>query len=263
MVSAAILDAIRRLEDEEVLGAIATVVSGPDVGAKAVVEAGEGIVAGWLPEDVAADVAEDADELAANEQNRTLEYGERKVFIDIVAPPPVLLVFGAGHIAQPLTRMARELDFRTIVADARESWATERRFPHVDELIVGWPDSVLDHVALDGRTYVALLSHDERFETPVFRAVKGSPIRYIGAMGSRRTHRARLERLAAEAWTEGELEAIHGPIGIDIGAETPAETAVSILAEMISVRYGHGTGTSLRGREGRIHTQRGDEPGTD
>ena len=106
------------------------------------------------------------------------------------------------------------------------------------------------------------MSHDPRFEDPVFPAVHGAPIRYLGAMGSRRTHRARLERLASAGWTDEELKAIHGPIGLDIGAETPEEMAVSILGEIIQIRYGHGTGVSLHGTEGRIHAQRGDEEGT-
>lgn len=257
-----VVAALHRLRRDETLGSVATVVSGPGVGAKAVLETGVGIVAGSLPDDIVADVSADADELARSEQSRTLDYGERRVFIETVAPSPVLLVFGAGHVAQPLTRMARELGFRTVVADARPAWATAERFPDVDELVVGWPDKVLDHVALDHRTYVALLSHDARFEDPVFPVIRRSPVRYVGAMGSRRTHRERRERLADEGWSEEELARINGPIGLDIGAETPAETAVSILAEMIQVRYGHGTGMSLRGREGRIHVQRGDEPGT-
>ena len=257
-----VVAALHRLRRDEILGAMATVVAGPDLGAKAVIEIGSGIVAGSLPPDVVDDVLADAGELARNEQSRTLEYGDRRLFIETVAPSPVLLVFGAGHVAQPLTRMARELGFRTIVSDARATWATKDRFPDVDELVVGWPDRVLDHVPLDNRTYVALLSHDARFEDPVFPAIRNAPVRYVGAMGSRRTHRERRERLAEAGWSEDELAMIHGPIGLDIGAETPAETAVSILAEIIRVRYGHGTGTSLRGREGRIHVQRGDEPDT-
>jgi len=261
VVTSDVIGAIHRLRDDEILGSVVTVVAGPDTGAKAVVEAGS-IVAGSIAEDIADDVLADAAELARHEQSRTLEYGDRRVFIETLAPSPVLLIFGAGHVAQPLTRMARELGFRTVVADARASWATRERFPDVDELIVGWPDKVLDHIALDDRTYLALLSHDARFEDPVFPAIRTAPVRYVGAMGSRRTHRDRRERLAAAGWSEDELARIHGPIGLDIAAETPAETAVSILAEIIRVRYGHGTGTSLRGREGRIHVQRGDEPGT-
>lgn len=256
MVAGDVIEAIRRLGDDELLGSVATVVAGPDTGAKAVVEIGRGIVAGSLPDDLVDDVLADAAELAANEQSRTLEYGERKVYIETQAPRPVLLVFGAGHVAQPLTRIGAELGFATVVADARGAFATEERFPNVDELIVGWPDRVLDHLPLDHRTYVVILSHDPRFEGPVFPAVRTAPVRYIGAMGSRRTHAARVERLRGEGWSDAEIARIHAPIGLDLGAETPAETAVSILAEIIQVRYGHGTGMSLRGTEGTIHPQR-------
>jgi xanthine dehydrogenase accessory factor len=227
-----------------------------------VIDAEHGVIAGELPEVAAADVLADAAQLMAHEQSRTLVYGDREIFVETVAPPPVLLLFGAGHVSQPLAVMGGQLGFRVIVADARPIWATEERFPDVDELIVAWPDKVLDRIELDRRTYVALLNHDPRFEDPVFPSVKDAPVRYIGAMGSRRTHRARLERLRAAGWTEDEVGRIHGPIGLDIGAETPEEMAVSILAEIIQVRYGHGTGVSLRGSEGRIHAQRGEEGGT-
>ncbi len=257
-----ILDAVRRLEDEEQLGALVTVIAGPDTGTKAVIDAEAGVVAGGLPDDIADDVLADARELMEHERSQALDYDRRRVFIETIAPPPVLLAFGAGHIAQPLSRMAREIGFRVVVGDARAAWATPERFPDVDHLVVGWPDAVLEAFPLDRRTYVALLSHDARFEEPVLAAVRDAPVRYIGAMGSRRTHRARLERLRGQGWTEEQLERIHGPIGIDIGAETPAETAIAILAEMIQVRYGHGTGRSLRGVEGRIHRQRGEEPAT-
>jgi xanthine dehydrogenase accessory factor len=257
-----VLEAVRSLIAGERLGAVVTVVQGPDVGAKAVVDADGNVVAGGLPDDVQGDVLADAAALMHNEQNRTLTYGDREVFIETVAPQPQLLVFGAGHIAQPLSRMARELGFRVVVADARASWATAERFPDVDRLIVGWPDAVFEEVPLDRRTYVVLLSHDARFEDPVFPAVRTAPVRYLGALGSRRTARQRVERLTAQGWAAEEIERIHAPIGIDIGAEQPAETAVSILAEIIRVRYGHGTGTSLRGRVGRVHLQRGEEEGT-
>ena len=256
------LAAIADLVAAERLGATATVVDGPDLGAKTVIDAEHGVVAGSLPDDVVESVVADAAELMEREQSRTLGYGERQIFIETLAPPPVLLIFGAGHVSQPLAHMARIVGFRVIVADARKTWATPERFPDVDELIVEWPAAVFARHAPDRRTYVAITSHDARFEDPVFPALHGAPIRYLGAMGSRRTHRARLERLAAAGWSTDELAMIHGPIGLDLGAETPEEMAVSILGEIIRVRYGHGTGLSLHGTDGRIHAQRGEEDGT-
>lgn len=258
----AIVAALQDLIKRERLGASVTVVDGPDLGAKAVVDADDGVVAGEIPADVADDVIADALQLMEHEQNRTLTYGDREIYIETIAPQPRLLVFGAGHVAQPLSRIAQELGFHVIVTDARATWAAEERFPDVDQLIQGWPDEVFEQVELDHRTYVVLLSHDARFEDPVFPAVRDKPIRYIGAMGSRRTSRDRAERLAAEGWSEEEIGRIHAPIGIDIGAEQPAEVALSILAEIVQARYGVGTGMSLRGQEGRIHAQRGDEEGT-
>ena len=257
-----VVAALRELTKQERLGAVITVVAGPDIGTKAVVDAEDGVIAGEIPENIVDDVMADARQLMENEQNRTLEYGEREVYIETVAPQPLLLIFGAGHVAQPLSRMAQELGFRVIVSDARKTWATEERFPNVDQIIPEWPDKAFEHVEPDRRTYVVLLSHDARFEDPVFPAVRDKPIRYIGAMGSRRTSRERAERLSAAGWSQEEIDFIHAPIGIDIGAEQPSEVALSILAEITMVRYGHGTGLSLRGQEGRIHAQRGEEEGT-
>jgi xanthine dehydrogenase accessory factor len=261
MVSREVLESIRRLIDGERLGAVATVVAGPDVGAKAVLDTEAGWIAGSLPAEVAGDVAADAGELMGFEQNRTLQYGEREVFIETVAPPPHLLIFGAVHIAQPLTTFAVHLGFRVTVCDARPAFITPERFPDADEVVVGWPGEVLDRLTIDRRTFVVLLVHDARYEDPVFRVLHHQPVRYIGAMGSRRTHRLRRERLAGQGWTDEELDRIHGPVGLDIGAETPEEMAIAILAEMIQVRYGSGTGLSLKGTEGRIHAQRTDDPG--
>ncbi len=257
-----LLSAVDAMVESERLGATATVIDGPDVGTKALIDAENGILAGELPEDIVAAVLSDAGELMEREQSRTLGYGDRRVFIETIAPPPVLLIFGAGHVSQPLAHMAQVVGFRVIVADARKTWATPERFPDVDELIVDWPDVVFERYQPDRRTYVAITSHDPRFEDPVFPALHGAPIRYLGAMGSRRTHRARLERLAAAGWTPEQLATIHGPIGLDLGAETPEEMAISILGEIIQVRYGHGTGLSLHGTDGRIHAQRGEEEGT-
>lgn len=252
----------RRLVDEERLGASVTCVAGPALGTRAVIEDGVGYVAGSVPEEIREDVLADATALMANEQSRTLEYGGHRVFIEAIAPPPVLVLFGAGHVSQPMSVFAQALGFRVVVVDAREAWTTRDRFPDVDELIVGWPDAFFADHRVDGRTYVALMSHDARFEDPVFPEVRNAPIKYLGAIGSRRTHRRRVERLRDAGWSDEEIRRIHSPIGLDVGAETPEEIAIAILAEVIQVRYGHGTGLSLRGTTGRIHGQRGDEPAT-
>jgi xanthine dehydrogenase accessory factor len=255
------LEAIRALEAEERLGAVATIVSGDGLGAKAVLDAELGWVAGSLPPNIADDVAADAAQLMAFEQSRTLAYGAREVFIETVPPRPHLLIFGAVHAAQPLVTIAKQLGFVVTVCGARPAFASAERFPDADAVVVGWPQDVLDQLTIDARTYVVLLSHDARFEDPVYPVLHERPVRYIGAMGSRRTHAKRVERLQASGWTEAETGRICGPVGLDIGAETPAEVAVSILAEMIQVRYGSGSGLSLRGREGRIHLQRTDDAG--
>jgi xanthine dehydrogenase accessory factor len=245
--------AISRLKSEERLGAMVTVIDGPDLGSVVVVDRSDGQVSGdesaWLDDDILSD----ANALMDREESKSLIYGDRRVFIDTIAPSPVMLIFGAGHIAQPLSLFARELGFRVVVADARATWATTERFPDVDDLIVAWPEAVFDRITPDRRTYVVLLSHDSRFEIPVFNAVYGKPIRYLGAMGSRRTHAMRVDRLGVEGWTAEEIDSIYGPIGLDLKGKSPAETAVAILAEIVQVRYGAGSAVSLRGSDAAIH----------
>lgn len=252
-----IVDGYRRLVEDDVLGAVVSVVGGPERG-EAVLDAAGGVIAGSLPSAIAVDVVADAVELMRQEQSRVLGYGDHAVFVDTVAPSPRLVVFGAVHIAQPLTTMAGLAGFKVTVTDPRPVFATEERFPDADRVLPGWPAAVLSQLAFDRRTYAVILNHDARHEDPVLAALLRSEARYIGAMGSRRTHALRLERLAAEGFGPGDLERIHGPIGLDIGADGPAEVAVSILAEMIQVRYGAGSGVSLRGTSGPIHAARSD-----
>ena len=248
-----VVDALASLRTDERLGAMITVIDGPDVGSVVVVDRSVGPMAGeeaaWLDEDVLSD----AHALMDREESKSLIYGDRRIFIDTIAPSPVMLIFGAGHIAQPLSLFARELGFRVVVADARATWATSERFPDVDDLIVAWPEAVFDRITPDRRTYVVLLSHDSRFEIPVFDAVHGKPIRYLGAMGSRRTHAMRVDRLRSEGWTGEEIDSIYGPIGLDLKGKSPAETAIAILAEIVQVRYGAGSTDSLRGSDAAIH----------
>jgi xanthine dehydrogenase accessory factor len=248
-----VIEAVERLVSHERLGAVATVVEGPELGAKAVIDFEDGFVAGALPAGIADEVLADSRALMEHEHNRTLQYREHAVFIETVAPPPHLVVFGAVHIAQPLSTMARQLGFQVTVSDARPAFTTPERFPDADRVLVGWPDDIRDDITLDGRTYVVLLSHDARFEDPVLPWVLESPVKYIGAMGSRKTSAKRIAKLLGLGYSEDQVARIHGPVGLDIGAETPAETAVAILAEIIRVRYGAGTGESLRGTATPIH----------
>ena len=246
----ALVGAADELIRTERLGAVVTVVSGESLGSGVVVDAAAAPLAGDL--DITA-IAPDLRAMMTDERVGVLTLGSRQVFVETIAPAPVMLIFGAGHAAQPLARMAGDVGFRVVVSDARQAWATVERFPDVDDLVVDWPPATFERHPLDHRTYVVLLSHDARFEEPVLDAVRDTPVRYIGAMGSRRTHAARLDRLSAAGWSPEQLSRIHGPIGLDIGATTPEEMAVSIIGEVISARHGHGTRTSLTKGPGPIH----------
>ncbi len=230
--------------------------SGPGTGDAAFLDSGGVVSAGLLPAEIAADVGADAIRLAETEQCATLAYGEREVFLEPVLPPPHLVIWGADEVAIALSSMAVQAGFRVTVCDPRPAFTTPQRFPAADEVMVGWPGDVAGRVPLDERTYVVSLTHDARVEGPLLPMVLASSARYVGAMGSRRTHAKRVERLAADGFGDTDLARIHGPVGLDIGAERPAEIAVSILAEMIAARYRSGTGEPLRGRPGRIHRQR-------
>ena len=166
--------------------------------------------------------------------------------------PHRLLVFGALDIAESLCRAANELGWHTVVADPRAKFATRDRIASADELFVEWPEEVLGRVEPDARTAVVVLTHEERFDVPALVGSLGSDAFYVGAIGSRRTQESRRARLVGEGLTEEEIERISGPTGLDLGAETPAETAVSILAEILAVRAGR-SGGRLRERTGRIH----------
>jgi xanthine dehydrogenase accessory factor len=252
-------EAIQGILDAEQFGSVATVVDGPSVGLKAVIDGSGTVVAGSLPEEIADDVLSDAVTLMGHEQHRALEYGEHSVFIETLAPPPDLLVFGAVHIGQALASFGTQMGFRVTVVDSRAPFVTEERFPSAYRLLVGWPRDLMDQLTFDRRTWVVVLSHDPRHETPPLEAALKSDTRYIGAMGSRRTHGLRVERLRELGFGDEDIERIHSPVGLDIGAETPQEVAVSILAEMTMVRYGAGSGVSLKGTDGRVHKQRQDD----
>ncbi|MDE0709882.1 MAG: XdhC/CoxI family protein, partial [bacterium] len=215
------LEAVGSLVDEERLGAVITVVDGPATGAKAVLDRADGLVTGTIPGEILDAVIADATSLMDREQNRTLGYGEHEVYIETVAPQPRLLIIGAVHIAQELCRMAHSLGFRVVVTDSRPFFTTPERFPEAHQVIVGWPDEVEDRLDIDRRTYVVMLSHDARFEDPMLPLVLPSEVKYIGVMGSRRTHRKRVGRLRKAGFPEDQIARLRGPGGLDIGAEQP------------------------------------------
>lgn len=248
MTGGSVLDAIARLIQDERFGAKATIVAGPGVGDAAAVDGERGVVTGGaLPAEVVSDVLADAQTLIEREMTATVTYGSRRIFIEPVLPRPRLVIFGAVHIAQALADHATLLGHHVTVSDARPAFTTPERFPTADELLVGWPDQVADRLLLDRRTSVVVLSHDARFEDPLWPIVLGTPVRYVGAMGSRRTAARRRERLIAAGHDAETVDRIHGPIGLDIGSDTPGEVAVAILAEMISALRRPREAVELRG----------------
>ncbi|MFF0222034.1 XdhC family protein [Streptomyces sp. NPDC004629] len=190
----------------------------------------------------------------------TLEIGERgsccgaplTVLVESSVPPPRLIVFGAVDFASALVRIGKFLDYHVTVCDARPVFATRARFPEADEIVVEWPHRYLERTAVDGRTVLCVLTHDARFDVPLLRSALRLPVAYVGAMGSRRTHLDRNERLREAGVTELELARLRSPIGLDLGARTPEETALSIASEIVANRRG-GTGASLTGVRTPIH----------
>lgn len=173
-----------------------------------------------------------------------------RLYVEVHAPPLTLLVFGATHVAMPLVEMATVLGMRTVVVDGRERFATPERFPSVDELIVGMPSEVAERMPLGPRSVVVLLSHDYKYDLPVLRAVLASDAAYVGCLGSARRGRAMLDFLAAEGIAPGQLARVRIPVGLDIGAKSAAEIALSVLAEGLAMLRGRGGG-AMRDRPGR------------
>jgi xanthine dehydrogenase accessory factor len=248
--------------------ALATVIEHPDaswLGRRLIVRPEEEVT-GSLGSQRADDaIRDDALGLLAQGHNATLTYGpdgERRgegmrVFVWAFAPRPRLLVFGAIDFAAAVARVGGFLGYQVTVCDARPVFATATRFPEADEVVVDWPHRYLeaerDGGRIDGRTVITVLTHDPKFDVPLLEVALRLPdVAYVGAMGSRRTHDDRLARLREAGLTEAELERLSSPIGLDLGARTPEETAISIAAEVIAGRWG-GTGEPLAAREGRIH----------
>jgi xanthine dehydrogenase accessory factor len=243
-VTARLFEAIAREERAVLL----TVIGGNALGARLlVVENGERIGDG-VPESIAAR----ANELIRGHRSQIVEAEGLRVFAEIYGPPPRLFVYGAVDTAQALCAAARLLGWRTIVADARAAFATRERIPDADEVIVAWPDEALAAIAPDHATAVVVLTHDDKFDVPALRAALATEAFYVGALGSRRNQERRRERLLEAGLSQASLDRISGPCGLDIGADSQPETALSILAEIVAVRAGR-DGGKLASSKQRIH----------
>jgi len=170
----------------------------------------------------------------AEDRSATIETGTGEVFIEVFNPPLRCFIVGAVHIAQPLARMAAELGYRVTVIDPRTAFATDSRFPEI-ELSTEWPDEALQRLKPDKRSAVITLTHDPKLDDPALSEALKSQAFYIGALGSRKTHAARLRRLAEQGFKEADFVRIHGPVGLNIGAISPAEIAVAVLGQVTSV----------------------------
>ncbi|MCW2945991.1 MAG: XshC-Cox1 family protein [Actinoallomurus sp.] len=240
--------------------AVATVIEGPgEIGARRVVWGDRS--AGHLGVDrLDAAVDDDARGMLAQGATGVRRYGrhgerrldELAVFVHSFAPPPRMLVFGAIDFAAAVARVGKFLGYHVTVCDARPVFATAKRFPEADEVVVKWPHKFLAEADVDERTVICVLTHDPKFDVPLLEVALRTSAAYVGAMGSRRTHDDRLERLREAGMTEEEIARLRSPIGLDLGARTPEETAVSIAAELIQLRWG-GSGNPLTDTEGRIH----------
>ncbi|MBA3734803.1 MAG: XdhC family protein [Actinobacteria bacterium] len=197
-----------------------------------------------------------ADDLIRSGHSRVVELHGRRVFADVFGPPPRLLVYGAVDTADALCATARGLGWHTTVADARGRFATSERLPNAHEVIVAWPEETLAQVQPDHATAVIVLTHDDKFDIPMLVGTLTTDAFYIGALGSRRNQERRRERLLEAGVDESALDRISGPAGLDIGAHTPAETALSMLAEIVAVRAGR-DGGRLKESSGRIHAEVG------
>ena len=221
------LERVREATEADARLSVTTVLSGPQAGAKTYGDGGA---------------------------HTTATRVDPETLVEHYAPPPVLMIFGAVDTAQALCRMANLVGFHTVVSDARARFATPERLPDAAELVVGWPAAAYEAHPLDEATYVVALTHDPRFEEPSLGPAVRSSAPYIGALGSRRAQEARRRRMRDAGYSDAEIDRIRAPVGLDIGAVSPAETAVSILAEILAVRNDR-SGGPLSDSAGRIHPE--------
>jgi xanthine dehydrogenase accessory factor len=243
-----LLGSLREGQTARISRVMTTVISGPErmLGAIGIFDA-EGLLAGTVPDEIKADVdgwvAAALKRDAPTREQVEIEGQPAEIFIDPLPPSPTIIMIGGVHISIGLAEMASLLGYRTIVIDPRKRFASMERFPGIDQLIQRWPSEALEEVGIDKGTAVAVLTHDPKIDDPALIMALRSPAFYIGALGSRTTHAKRMERLRQAGLTNEMLARLRAPIGLDIGARTPKEIGLSILAEITAARHGK-SGTS-------------------
>ena len=244
-----IYEELHRVVDEGGRAVVFTVLSGDDIGSKLFV-LGDGTTVGEGPPEL----AELAPAALRRGRSHVIEHDGVSIFADVFVPATRLLIYGAVDTAEALCRAVKLLGWTSIVADARARFATRERLPSADEILVAWPEEAFAQVQPDAGTAVVILTHDDKFDLPALKAALESEAFYIGALGSRRNQERRRERLLEAGVPEEAFERIAGPSGLDIGAASSAETALSMLAEMLATRAGR-SGGPLRDSKTRIHAE--------
>lgn len=234
-------DMTKTLAETEGLGAVATVINGPDelVGRKLMVVRGQEAVLGSVRADLDGRIAEVAHSTIARGHDALVSWQEMgiELFIDAQLPSPVLVMVGGVHIAVALADLAKRMGYRTVVVDPRHAFGSDARFPHVDRLIRQWPGDAFAQINLHENMAVAILTHDPKIDDPALQAVLRSPVFYIGALGSSRTHQQRVRRLLGAGFGEAEIARVHAPIGLEIEADTPEEIALAVMAQVVKTRH--------------------------
>lgn len=224
------------------VGVMATVIAGPDRGSHALFDRGTGRWRGDLSLTEGAVLTADVEATVAGEKARIVDIGASRVYLEPVVTAPRLLIYGAGHTAQALCASATAIGFRVIVADHRSDLAESDQYPDAVGVLVGWPADIVPLVSPDDRTYAVCLAHNEEVEDVLLPLLADAGTCYIGVLGSRRNHSARKRRLVEAGMSEEQTERLRGPVGLGIGALTPEEIAVSIVAELVTVRRNHSVG---------------------
>jgi xanthine dehydrogenase accessory factor len=223
---------------EEQPAASVTVIRGPnEIMGRGMLLRDDGTVTGVISEalnPIALSIAEEA--LAGGESRRTMLTEDVEVFVEVILPPPTLIAVGGVHITVALMSLAKTLGYRTVVIDPRSAFGNETRFPHVDQLIQLWPQEAFKQIPITRSTAIAMLTHDPKLDDPALKIALPSPAFYVGALGSKTTQAKRRQRLLKDGLTEAELNRLHGPIGLEIGAGTPEEIAMSIMVEIVATR---------------------------